>query len=196
MRAKKIDSFKALTKHDKKAAKLLIELARLTEAVTLEGINIGTFGLTSTGKSTLLNSLLGEKKTETGAGETTSQVTAYSSKQFTLWDAPGRNDETVYMTMEYISFFKGLTRRLILIQSSIKENSSMMKLLDEIDLSYDIVMNKFDLVDEDERQKLQNQIQREIETLELKRVNKVFFVSAKHPTMFPDWDVMIDYLTN
>ncbi|CAF4924660.1 unnamed protein product [Rotaria sp. Silwood1] len=161
----------------------------------MNGNHIGVFGLTSTGKSTLLNSLLGEKKAETGAGETTKQITQYSSTQFTLWDAPGRNDETVYMTMEYISFFKGLTRRLILIQSSVKENSSMMKLLDEIDLSYDIVVNKFDLVDEDERQTFQNQIQHEIETLGLKRVNRVFYVSAKHPPMFPDWIKMIDHLT-
>ena len=53
--------------------------------------------------------------------------------------------------MEYISFFKGLTRRLILIQATVKENSSLMKLLDELDLKYDIVFNKFDKVDEEEQ---------------------------------------------
>ncbi|CAF1135795.1 unnamed protein product [Rotaria sp. Silwood1] len=63
----------------------------------MNGNHIGVFGLTSTGKSTLLNSLLGEKKAETGAGETTKQITQYSSTQFTLWDAPGRNDETVIL---------------------------------------------------------------------------------------------------
>ena len=102
----------------------------------------------------------------------------------------------MYLSMEYISFFKGLTRRLILIQSTVKENSSMMKLLDEINLQYDIVVNKFDLVDEDERQEFKDQIQREIETLRLRKVNRIFYVSAKHFQMFPDWIEMINHLTN
>ncbi|CAF1311795.1 unnamed protein product [Didymodactylos carnosus] len=196
MKTKKIDSFEALAEQDKKVAELLIELARLTQALPLEGINISIFGLTSTGKSTLINSLLGQNVAETGVGETTTKITPYQGTQFTLWDAAGRNDETMYMTMEYISFFKGLTRRVILIQSSIKENSSMMKLLDEINLTYDIVVNKYDLVDENEQQGFKSQIQREIETLGLKGVNNVFYISAKYTGMFPEWTRMVDYLTS
>jgi small GTP-binding protein len=196
MKAKKIDSFEALAEQDKKVAKLLIELARLTQPIILEGNNIGVFGLTSTGKSTLLNAILGMNVAETGAGETTKEITPYPGTQFTLWDVPGRNDEIIYISMEYISFFKGLTRRLILIQSTVKENSSMMKLLDELNLQYDIVVNKFDRVDEDERQEFKDQIQREVEKLQLKTVNKVFYVSAKHPQMFSDWIEMINSLTN
>jgi GTP-binding protein EngB required for normal cell division len=55
---------------------------------------------------------------------------------------PGKNDEVSYMSMQYISFFKGLTRHFILVTHTLKEDSSMMKLLDSIALDYDIVVNK------------------------------------------------------
>ncbi|CAF4057677.1 unnamed protein product [Rotaria sp. Silwood1] len=198
MHARKIDSFEALIEQDKKAAKILIELAQNVEPVKIEGRNIAIFGLTSTGKSTLVNSLMGKKVAATGRGETTTEIQAYPREQFTIWDVPGRNDETFHMTMEYISisFFKGLTIRLITIQCTVKESSSTMKFLDELGLDYDIIVNKFDTVDEDERDIFREQIHREIRELGLKNVNKVFFVSAKHQQMFPDWITMVDYLTN
>ncbi|CAF1439341.1 unnamed protein product [Rotaria sp. Silwood1] len=141
---------------------------------------------------------MGKKVAATGRGETTTEIQAYPREQFTIWDVPGRNDETFHMTMEYISisFFKGLTIRLITIQCTVKESSSTMKFLDELGLDYDIIVNKFDTVDEDERDIFREQIHREIRELGLKNVNKVFFVSAKHQQMFPDWITMVDYLTN
>ncbi|CAF1106024.1 unnamed protein product [Didymodactylos carnosus] len=196
IRCRQIKSFTDLAEQDTETKKALIELAQKADPIEMKGRNIGFLGLTSTGKSTLLNSLLGQNVAETGVGETTTKITPYQGTQFTLWDAAGRNDETMYMTMEYISFFKGLTRRVILIQSSIKENSSMMKLLDEINLTYDIVVNKYDLVDENEQQGFKSQIQREIETLGLKGVNNVFYISAKYTGMFPEWTRMVDYLTS
>jgi GTP-binding protein EngB required for normal cell division len=96
--------------------------------------------------------------------------------------------------MEYISFFKGLSRRLILIQATVKENSSMMKLLDEIGLRYAIVLNKFDKVEQEEQTEVQKQIRSEVEQIGLKGVENVFFVSAKHPNMFSDWMDMAKYL--
>jgi small GTP-binding protein len=196
MKRKKIDSFEALAEYDKESMEVLIELARLTQSIPLEGNNIGLFGSTSTGNSTLLNSLLGQKVAETGVGETTTQIKAYNGTSFTLWDVPGRNDEVSYFSMEYISFFKGLSRRLILIQVTVKENSSMMKLLDEIGLSYAIVLNKFDKVEQEEQAQVQNQIRSEVKQIGLKGVENIFFVSAKHPKMFPDWIAMTNYLGN
>ncbi|CAF4560103.1 unnamed protein product [Rotaria sp. Silwood2] len=196
LKDKKIDSFESLAQQDERAKKALIELAQKTEPMKMVGINIGLFGITSTGKSTMLNSLLGKKIAETGVGETTTKITPYQGMQYTLWDVPGRNDEINYLSMEYISFFKGLTRRLILIQATIKENSSMMKLLDEIGLRYDIVFNKFDKVDEEERTAIQQQIRSEIKSLGLKGVDHVFFVSSKHIQMFPDWLTMVNLLTS
>ncbi|CAF4900700.1 unnamed protein product [Rotaria sp. Silwood1] len=196
LQREKIESFEDLEKQDKEAKKVLITLAQQTKPVQMIGINIGLFGLTSTGKSTMLNALLGQKVADTGVGETTTKITSYNGTKFILWDVPGRNDEVSYLSMEYISFFKGLSRRLILIQSTVKENSSMMKLLDEIGLHYDIVFNKFDKVEPEEQEAVKNQIQSEIKTIGLKRVDNVYFVSSKFPTMFPDWIVMINHLEN
>ena len=74
-----------------------------------------------------------------------------------------------------------------------KENTSLMKLLDEIGVSYDIVFNKFDQIDEEEREGLKTKIHSEIQT-ELKRVNKVYFISAKFPDKFTDWCTMVNDL--
>jgi len=196
LKKKKIDSFEALAEQDKESMKILIELARLTQPMPMQGNNIGLFGLTSTGKSTMLNSLFGQKEAETGVGETTTEITPYQGSKYTLWDVPGRNDEVAYLNMEYIAFFKGLSRRLILIQATVKENSSMMKLLDEIGLHYAIVVNKFDSVNEEEQTTVRQQIKNEVDKVGLKGVDHVFFVSAKKPKMFSDWLEMVDYLEN
>jgi len=201
MKRKKIESFEELAEHDKDSVKILIQLAQLTPAAPMEGNNIGLFGSTSTGKSTMLNALLGKQNIEpgaaqTGVGETTKEVKAYPGTGFTLWDVPGRNDEISYLSMECISFFKGLTQRLILITATVKENSSMMKLLDELGLKYSIVFNKFDKVDEEEQSSVKEQIHKEIKDLGLKQVDKVFFVSAKCPTSFPDWSALNQHLNN
>ena len=176
--------------------KLFIELARLTTPMPVEGNNIGLFGSTSTGKSTILNVILAQNLAETGIGETTQEIKAHPRESFTLWDVPGRNDEVSYFSMEYILSFIGLTRRLILIQATVKENSSLMKLLDELDLKYDIVFNKFDKVDEEEQPQVKEQIRNEIQRAGLRQVENVFFVSAKQPKTFPDWMTMVGHLTN
>lgn len=196
IKRKRIESFEELAEQDKEAKKVLVQLAQQTAPAKMDGVNIALFGLTSTGKSTMLNVLLGTKVAETGAGETTTKIKAYPGTGYTLWDVPGRNDEVSYLSMEYVSFFKGLTRRLILIQSTVKENSSMMKLLDELGLKYDIVFNKFDKVDEDEQSSVKEQIRKEIEGLHLRNAGKVYFVSAKSPKMFNDWLEMVHTFTS
>ena len=62
LKEKKLDSFEAIEANDKKAKQALIQLAQQAKPIKMEGNNIALFGLTSTGKSTMLNSLLGEKK--------------------------------------------------------------------------------------------------------------------------------------
>ena len=196
MKKKKIETFDDLAAQDREAKNVLVQLAQETKPQQLQGYNVGLFGITSTGKSTMLNSLLGEKKAATGAGETTIEVTPYQGRGYMLWDVPGRNDEVSYMSMEYISFFKGLSKKMILIQATVKENSSLMKMLDAIGVDYDIVFNKFDQIDEEEREKVKQQIVAEVKKLGLQRVKKIYFVSAKNPTMFPEWLTMVNDLTS
>jgi len=161
----------------------------------MERTNIGLFGVTSTGKSTMINTLLGRRAAETGPGGTTTKITPYKGTNFTLWDSPGQNETVLYFSMEYISFFKSLSRRLILIQRTVNENTFMMRLFDRIGLDYDIVVNKFDQVDQYDQAQVKRQIQYEIDILRLKGVSRLYFVSAMHPQMFNDWLVMVDDLT-
>lgn len=145
-------------KHRARGVIVFLELTHEMASTRMQGLNIALFGLTSTGKSTMINALIGRNVAETDIGETTVEIKASTGTGYTLWDVPSRNDEVSYLSMEYVSFFKGLSRRLILIQATVKENSSLMKLLDELNLEYDIVFNKFDKVDEEEQPLVKEQI--------------------------------------
>jgi GTP-binding protein EngB required for normal cell division len=195
LKAKKLNSFEDIEKQDKQAKEALIRLAKNAKPIGMEGNNIAFFGLTATGKSTMLNKLYGQNVAETGIGETTGNIKSYKTEDFILWDIPGKNDEVSYMSMEYISFFKGLTRRLILVTHTLKENSGMMKFMDAIGLNYDVVVNKMDRYDEEERPEFCAKIQEEKETIGLKGLGRIFFVSAKFPQQFPDWLDMVHYLS-
>ncbi|CAF4655138.1 unnamed protein product [Rotaria socialis] len=197
LKKKQLNTFEDIEENDKAAKEALIKLARKATPIGMAGNNVALFGITSTGKSTMLNALYGEKVAETGIGETTIQLTSYKTEHFVLWDVPGKNDEVSYMSMQYMSFFKGLTRRIILVGNTLKENSSMMKLLDAVGLDYDIVVNKMDQYeDEKERAVFCNKIKSEVQTLKLKGAEHIFFVSAKFPKQFPDWLDMVNYLTS
>jgi small GTP-binding protein len=186
---------KEALKHEKRREKTLARLAHRTAMTKMQGNHIGVFGLTSTGKSTMINSLLGKKAADIGVGETTKQKTSYQGRNCIYWDTPGRNDESTYTNEEYISFIKGLTRRLIIVQYTIKENLKLIRLLDNLGLGYDIIVNKFDDVDQNEQSKFKQQIKDEINSFGLERMKKVFFLSAQYPKMFADWLTMVNYLS-
>lgn len=196
LKKNEIESYEALAEQSMKLNAVLIELARATEPAVLPGNNFALFGLTSTGKSTIINRMLGQDVAETGHGEVTKQTRLYPGSNFFVWDNPGRNDEVSYMTMGYISMLKGLTRRVIVVQSTLKENSSLMKLMDSIGLDYDIVVNKLDLVSESAQAPFREQIDREKTKLGLKGVRNIFFVSATDTKKFPDWSRMVQDLMN
>ena len=184
---KNIKTFEELAQQDKEAAAHLIKLAKQTVPMRMNGKVICVIGNTSTGKSTIINRFLNAEVAKTGYGETTTEVTSYQGTGFTLIDFPGRNDEISYFSMEYISVFKGSSKILIVIQTTVGENSSLMKLLDAIGVNYDIVFNKFDLVPDDEKENVKKQILSQIRSLGIQRVKKLYLVSAKIPRMFPDW---------
>ncbi|KAJ6633884.1 hypothetical protein Bhyg_15586, partial [Pseudolycoriella hygida] len=120
-----IESFEDLERLDKKAADALIKLAIKTEPLQLDGRNYGFYGMTSTGKSTIINALLGEAVAEVGSGETTRKVQSYKARNFTatLHDMPGRNDEMSYFSMQHFAAWKGLTGRFVVIRATLKEMS-------------------------------------------------------------------------
>lgn len=193
--ASKIESFDDLKRFDEKCASALIQLAQKTEPIKLEGRSFGFFGVTSSGKSTIINSLLGQKVTEVGAGETTTKIAKYPGENFELYDIPGRNDEMSYFSMEYIGFWKGLTNRVIVITATFKEMSKVLSVLDAINLSYDIVVNKCDNVPSQEWDQFKNKIKNEAQSLGLKGVKHIWFVSANSPEEFPDWSDLKNCIT-
>jgi len=190
-----IESFEDLQRYDQKGADALVKLATETKSLQMQGRNIGFFGLTSTGKSTMINKLINKEVAETGAGETTTKIEPYDGQGYRLYDIPGRNDDMTYFSMEYVAFWKGLTARVVLLTTSVKEMTKVFRLLDAINLKYDIVVNKFDLVKSEERDAFKAQIKQEITQCGLKGANHIWFVSSQNPGQFPDWMTMVNYLT-
>lgn len=194
LKDEQIDSFDDLEKFDKKRAEALVKLAQQTEPLQMVGKNFGFFGITSTGKSTIINQILGRNVAEVGACETTKEIQPYDGQGFRLYDIPGRNDDLSYFNMKYIAFWKGLTSRFVVITATVKEMTTVFRLLDAINLRYDIIVNKCDSVKEEERERFANQIKQQIIDCKLKGVNNLWFISAQNPSEFPDWNRMIDYL--
>ena len=195
MAKQEIETFDDLVKFDKKGAEALVKLAHDAPAAALEGKTFGFFGITSTGKSTLINRLLDKNVAATGAGETTTKIAKYPGSGYTLYDIPGRNDDITYFSMEYVSFWKGLTGRIVLVNATLKEMTKVFRLLDAIGLQYDIVVNKFDLVEYEKRDEFKEKIRSEVAQCQLKGVKNIWFVSAENPKQFPDWLTMVNYLT-
>jgi GTP-binding protein EngB required for normal cell division len=162
----------------------------------LTGRNIGVLGITSTGKSSMINALLGTKLAAVGTGETTKEITAYDGLDYRLYDFPGKNDDVSSFKKDYISLLKGLTYRMVLIGATVKEMSKLLRLLDALNLNYDIVINKFDSIEADEREAFLNQILGETLGGQFKGVRNVWCVSAQHPEQFPDWLQIVNYLTS
>ena len=190
-----INSFEDLQGHNRKAAETLVNLAGETLPATMQGINVGFFGVTSTGKSTMINKLIGSDLAPTGHGETTTKITRYNGSGYILWDTPGRNDHISYFSMENVAFWKGLTARVVLLTTTVKEMTNVFQLLDAISLKYDIVVNKFDAVNREEREAFKAQIKQEIIKCGLKGAKNVWFVSSQNLNEFPDWLDMVNYLT-
>jgi len=174
---------------------MLYKLARQVVPLDLPGRNIGLFGVTATGKSSTVNALLGSKVAGTSVGEGTKEINAYDGQNYRLYDIPGQNDDLSYFNKEYIALMKGLTHRLVLITATVKEVKKLLDLFEVIDLHYDIIINKYDTIDFEERAAFREQINEEIKEFRLKNIDHVWCVSAKHPEQFPDWIQMVNYLT-
>jgi GTP-binding protein EngB required for normal cell division len=174
---------------------MLYKLARQVVPLDLPGRNIGLFGVTATGKSSTVNALLGSKVAGTSVGEATKEINAYDGQNYRLYDFPGQNDELSYFNKEKIALIKGLTHRLVLITATVKEVKKLLNMFEAIDLHYDVIINKFDAIDFEERTALREQINEEIKESQLKNIDHVWCISAKYPEQFPDWLQMVNYLT-
>jgi Mg2+/Co2+ transporter CorC len=66
---------------------------------------------------------------------------------------------------------KGLTHRPVLITTTVKQVTKLLHLFGAVGLHYNIVINKFDAVDTDEREDFREQILEEIEECQLENMD-------------------------
>ena len=202
MRAEKLDSFDKLQAHDKKKADALIQLAAATQPLTMQGDNnIGFFGQTSTGKSSLINTMMRKPVAKTGEAETTLEPAGYPSSLgggFTLWDMPGKNDDLSYFSLEYIGFWKALSRRVILLQADVKEMTSVIRLMDALSLSYLVVVNRRQPKDDSEEKKTAfvQQLTQELNAVHpLREGERIYCIHAEEPDRYrDDWLALMNEL--
>jgi len=195
MKEKEITSFAQLEEKDSQMAAKLIELAKQAPTLQMSGRNYGFFGDTGSGKSTLLNSVIGKNEAKTGYGETTTEITPYEGVNFRVWDIPGSNDEINYLSLSYISCIKGLTKRGLLVVNTIKEQTRLINLLQKINVTFFIVVNKIDHVKSEEVESFKTKILGERDRF-CPGV-KVVFISAQEPTRFQsEWRKFLDELSS
>ena len=165
-------------------------------AIEITGRSIGLFGLISSGKSTLVNSLLGRTVAEVGIGDTTMAVTQYQGIGYTLWDAPGYSDEYDYTANdERVAIIKALSLRIVVVTATINSIIKFLTLLQQLSLPTVIVVNKCDLATAADLQQFKAKIAAEVAAHGLSC--DVYFISADKPASFTeDWDRLVMRITS
>ena len=175
--------------------KKIFKLAKKIPPRELHGTNIALFGINGVGKSSLVNAFTNTTAAPVGPTDSTTSITGYQGSTFTIFDLPGLNDDVSYFVQEYISLLKGVSHRVVVVTATVKQMKKLINLFEYLELSYDIVVNKFDLIDVDERPAYQAKIQEEVQLPEWKHLHRLWFISAAQPGHLPDWLPLVDHLT-
>jgi len=166
-------------------------------------IHIGMFGVISCGKSQLINALFNERdKCEVGAGETTQSITRVGdiNASITLWDLPGNSVKFDFLVFEQLAFLKSLSKVCICVNSSLNDPfyDSILKICYRLQQRVLIAITKIDIVEENERDGLKNQIMSELNNVYGEA--PVFCVSAKKflagEHNYAEWNELINELSN
>ena len=192
----KITSLSSLSEHDQKTFDEVIQLCKEQPAYRLLGRNAAVFGVVSTGKSSLINALLGREVAETGIGETTLEFKSYQGIGLTYWDCPGKHDQLTYLTADYISLIKGLTIRIIVVDITLKHMTGFISMLQRLNLPFIVVLNKWDAIakaSEAKRTKFEATIAEEI--AQYCPGVPIFRVAAEQPGHF-QWDDLVQHITS
>jgi predicted GTPase len=173
--------------------------ARQIERLQLRGITIALLGPSSSGKSTLAKVFVPGDFEEFGRifpEYSTDNIRQYQNNRYSVLDCSGRNDQITYFEMKYIRLWKSVTRRLVLIIHTVKEMKNVLELFDELNLKCVLIVNKFDLLRSNERDRFKQQIYDEIYNYGFTCIDSVCFISAENPRQFQDdWMEMVSYLT-
>ena len=175
--------------------KKIFKLAKKIPPRELNGINIALFGINGVGKSSLVNAFTNSSAAPVGPTHSTTSITGYQGSNYTIFDLPGLNDDVSYLDKEYIALLKGASHRVVVVTATVKQMKKLINLFEHLELSYDIVVNKFDLIEVDGRAEFQAKIHEEVQLPEWKHLNRLWFISAAQPGHFPDWLPLIHRLT-
>lgn len=107
---------------------------------------VAFYGQTSTGKSSLINLIMGQKVAEVGPGETTMNITPYIAPhgRLCLYDYPGNNDEISYYSGDILSLAKSMDLSCVLFTSTIKTNLKYCRLLTSMKCSFVALLTQTD----------------------------------------------------
>jgi len=113
------------------------------------GVNIGLFGNTGVGKSSLINTCLGDKICKVGFSQTTLEATPHRIPNtiYTYWDLPGQTDKISYLNTTYIGLLKSLSFIGIVVVRTSHEISRIIELIEYLGLPYSLIVNKIDLIE-------------------------------------------------
>jgi len=195
----KITDLGNLKEQDQARFKQIFELCKnLPPLPNMEGIHVGFFGCTGVGKSTLINTLLGEKVCAVGLNQTTLEATPYRKKNSVVafWDIPGQTDKISYLTTTYIGLLKAMSFIGIVVWRTCHEISRIIELLEYIGMTgkYSIIVTKQDtrareLADNEENvenglQEFKRIFEKEVAATESVRPKSIYYICSKNSASY------------
>jgi len=107
---------------------------------------VAFLGLTSVGKSSLINGVLEKKIAPTGKGMTTKKIKPYPADNaaLVLWDFPGKCDKFSYFNANILGLFQAMDLCCVLYLASVNECLECIEVLHSMKKEFVCVLTKSD----------------------------------------------------
>lgn len=149
-------------------------------------------GKISSGKSSLLNNLLGTSL-DTGMGETTDEVSlVYNSDKIQIFDTPGENEQFNTQNIEKIKLIASVNEAFILYPDSLKNSEHLVRVITAIKPKHTyLIRTHCDKANKKDNKTLEEEIKTDYQILEKWNIQGVhiFATSAKQKDLFQNGEV-------
>lgn len=160
---------------------LQVRFSNQYDSPKIPGTSVVILGRSGSGKSSLINILAQKQVAPIGYANTTKELTCYHENDLTLFDTKGVSDDHTFKTLKDVNFLKQMSHRILVINHTLREVSTLVQMFECLYLSFSVVVTKCDLVPAEEANRFPSAVLEEIEEMVDSPV-KVIFINKNSMT--------------